>query len=185
MAFGLQSMPEKILTFHVMTNFGMLHSRVPISDVFWKKPEKIYPFDWLQQWDCFSEHVTVTIYDFLKYKRCKVWLKDRSEVWEEHTGLHVDWYRHGYSDMPDQYKSGHLIKLDTGHFCLMPNNRIVMFDPNFACDPPPCNWKAFKVDQTLPSVEAVSKRWLTHGHDDYFYDLSFEETSKKKEKKSK
>ena len=31
--FGLQSVQNKILTFHVMTDYGMLRSRVPLSEI--------------------------------------------------------------------------------------------------------------------------------------------------------
>ena len=36
--FGIQSVNGKILTFHVMTDDGMVRSRVPISEIFTKTP---------------------------------------------------------------------------------------------------------------------------------------------------
>ena len=35
-AFGIQSISGKILTFHVMTDYGMLRSRIPLSQIFFK-----------------------------------------------------------------------------------------------------------------------------------------------------
>ena len=64
-AFAVQSIAGKILTFHVMTDYGMLRSRVPISDIFMEIPKNDIPFHFKQLWDCFSENVTVTTYDYL------------------------------------------------------------------------------------------------------------------------
>ena len=33
-AFGIQSITSKILTFHIMTDYGMVRSRVPISEIY-------------------------------------------------------------------------------------------------------------------------------------------------------
>ena len=38
-AFAVQSLAGKILTFHVMTDYGMLRSRVPISEIFMEIPK--------------------------------------------------------------------------------------------------------------------------------------------------
>jgi hypothetical protein len=71
-AFGIQSITGKILTFHVMTDFGMVRSRVPISELFMKKPIKDIPFYYKQLWDCFSENVSIIEYSFLKGNKCQV-----------------------------------------------------------------------------------------------------------------
>ena len=47
-AFGLQSVPGKILTFHALSDFGMLRSRVPISELFLTEPKKDVPFYYKQ-----------------------------------------------------------------------------------------------------------------------------------------
>ena len=62
--FGLQSCTGRILTFHVMTDNGMLRSRVPLSEIYIKKPVTDVPFNYKQLWDCFSENVSVIEYDF-------------------------------------------------------------------------------------------------------------------------
>ena len=61
-AFAIQSVSGKILTFHVMTDYGMLRSRVPISEIFMNEPKKDIPYHFKQLWDCFSENVSVTTY---------------------------------------------------------------------------------------------------------------------------
>jgi hypothetical protein len=61
-AFAIQSIAGKILTFHIMTDYGMLRSRVPISELFFNEVEKDIPSDYKQLWDCFSENVSVIEY---------------------------------------------------------------------------------------------------------------------------
>jgi hypothetical protein len=46
--FGIQSADGRILTFHVMTDNGMLRSRVPISEIFIKEPSNDIPFHYKQ-----------------------------------------------------------------------------------------------------------------------------------------
>ena len=48
-----------------MTDYGMLRSRVPISELFFEEPHKDIPADFKQLWDCFSENVSVTEYFYL------------------------------------------------------------------------------------------------------------------------
>jgi len=52
-AFAIQSVAGKILTFHIMTDYGMMRSRVPISEIFMEipDPDKDIPFHF--KWDCF------------------------------------------------------------------------------------------------------------------------------------
>ena len=52
--FGLQSVQNKILTFHVMTDYGMLRSRVPLSEIFLFEPKNDVPFHFKQLWDSFK-----------------------------------------------------------------------------------------------------------------------------------
>jgi hypothetical protein len=51
-----------------MTDFGMVRSRVPISELFIKEPTKDIPFYYKQLWDCFSENTSITKYSFLSSK---------------------------------------------------------------------------------------------------------------------
>ena len=129
-AFAVQSVSGKILTFHIMTDYGMLRSRVPISEIFFKIPSNDVPSHFKQLWDCFSENVTVTIYEYLMDKRCQVVLKDKSVVWATYL-MTVDWYKNGYSDEPSDYKCGHLLVADDGYLMCQPNNRILWRDSNF------------------------------------------------------
>lgn len=169
--FGIQSVCGKILTFHIMTDYGMLRSRVPIDQIFLKEPTDDIPAHFKQLWDCFSENVSVITYDYLYEKRCQVVLRDGVKVWATYL-FTVDWYRNSYSDEPSDYKCGHILVADDGYLLCQPNNRIYWKDSNWVTKPFPINPKDIKVDENLLSVETVSDRWVSDDGDSYYYDLT-------------
>jgi hypothetical protein len=170
-AFGIQSVSGKILTFHVMTDFGMLRSRVPISEIFIKEPIKDIPFHFKQLWDCFSENVSITEYSFLKGDKCQVLLRDTTKVWATYL-FTIDWFDNPYSDEPTDYKAGHVLIADDGYLLCMPNNRIYWKDSNWITKSFPLDPKQIKVDKELPSVESVSDKWVSEDTDSYYYDIN-------------
>ena len=170
-AFAVQSIAGKILTFHIMTDYGMLRSRVPISELFNKDTTEDIPADYKQLWDCFSENVSVIEYLYLTEKRCKVILKDKSFVWATYL-FTVDWFNNPYSDEPSDYKCGHILLADDGYLLCQPNNRIYWKDSNFITNDFPVNPKDFKVDTTLECVEAKSDRWVSANGDSFYYDIN-------------
>ena len=128
--FGLQSIPGKILTFHIMTDHGMLRSRVPLSEIYTKIPTGDIPFHYKQLWDCFSYNVTVTRFEFLESHRAQIVLRDGTKVWGTYM-FTVDWFDNPYSDEPSDYKCGHIFFSDDGYLLCQPNNRIFWKDSNF------------------------------------------------------
>jgi hypothetical protein len=173
-AFAIQSISGKILTFHVMTDYGMLRSRVPLSEIFLKEPINDIPFHFKQLWDCFSENVSVVSYDYLCERRCQVVLKDGTKVWASYI-FTVDWYSNAYSDEPSDYKCGHILVSDDGYLLCQPNNRIFWKDSNWITKPFPFDLKQIKVDEVLPSVETISDRWVSEDSDSYYYDINKED----------
>jgi hypothetical protein len=172
-AFAIQSIAGKILTFHIMTDYGMVRSRVPISEIFFSEPTKDIPFHFKQLWDCFSENVSVICYDYLCEKRCQVVLKDGSMVWASYM-FTVDWYSNPYSDEPTDYKCGHILIADDGYFLCQPNNRIFWKDSNWVTKSFPIEPKEIKVDSELLSVETISDRWVSDDGDSYYYNITKE-----------
>jgi hypothetical protein len=171
--FGIQSVSGVVLTFHVMTEDGMLRSRVPIFEVYnTKDPGEIVdiPFNFKQLWDCFSENVAVTSFDFLAHHRAQVVLRDGSKVWATYM-FTIDWYSNPYSDEPSDYKCGHILEADDGYLLCMPNNRILWKDSNWVTKKLPDDLKQFKVDQELVSVENQSDRWVSEDTDSFYYDM--------------
>ena len=168
--FGIQSFAGKILTFHVITDSGMLRSRVPISEIYTKVPTNDIPFYYKQLWDCFSENVAVVEYEFLAFHKAQVVLRDGSKVWATYI-LTIDWYSNPYSKEPSDYKCGHVLESDDGYLLCMPNNRIFWKDSNFVTKPLPDDLKQFKVDTELPSVENQSDRWVAEDTNSFYYDI--------------
>jgi hypothetical protein len=169
-AFGVQSVSGKILTFHVMTDYGMLRSRVPLSEIYMHPPTSDIPSHFKQLWDCFHENCSVICYDYLYEKRCEVVLKDRTRVWCTYL-MTVDWYRNSYSDEPSDYKCGHLLIADAGYLLLQPNNRIYWRDSNWITKGFPFEPSRMRVDEELESVESHSDRWVAGDGDQYYYDM--------------
>lgn len=156
--FGIQSVSGNILTFHIITTYGAVRSRVPLSELYTDldTPKNI-PYHYKQLWDCFSENVTVTQYDYLKNRKCQVLLKDKSIATATYL-FTVDWYDNPYSDNAYDYKCAHILKSDDGYLLAQPNNRIIKWhDTNF------CNGDGnatdWKVDTEIPSVEHAPK-WI-------------------------
>jgi hypothetical protein len=172
-AFAIQSIAGKILTFHIMTDYGMVRSRVPLSEIFFSEPTKDIPFHFKQLWDCFSENVSVICYDYLCEKRCQVVLKDGSMVWASYM-FTVDWYSNPYSDEPTDYKCGHILAADDGYLLCQPNNRIFWKDSNWVTKSFPIEPKEIKVDSELLSVETISDRWVSDDGDSYYYNITKE-----------
>ncbi len=170
MVFGAQSCSGRAMTFHVMTDYGLIRSRVPIHMLCWKEDAPQMPLDYLQLWDCFHENVSVVQYETLLDTRAKVVLKDKSEHWGEYV-MTFDWYRNSYSDEPTQYKCLHMIALDNGNYTLQPNNRVFWKNMSFVTKPFPENLD-FKVDDKSWRCEGKSDRWIIDGNDDnYYYDI--------------
>lgn len=170
-AFGIQSIAGKILTFHIMTDYGMMRSRVPLSEVFLKEPTNDIPFHFKQLWDCFSENVSVITYSYLYERRCQAVLKDGTKVWASYL-FTVDWYNNAYSEEPSDYKCGHILVADDGYLLCQPNNRIFWKDSNWVTKDFPLDVKQIKVDKELLSVETVSDRWVSEDTDSYYYDIN-------------
>jgi len=168
--FGIQSVTGKILTFHGMTDYGMLRSRIPLDQIFIKHPTNDIPFHFKQLWDCFSENVSVTTYEYLKEKKAQVSLRDGVKVWATYM-FTVDWYDNSYSDEPSDYKCGHVLVADDGYLLCQPNNRIYWKDSNWITKEFPISPKQIKVDTELSSVENVSDRWVSEDTDSFYYDI--------------
>jgi hypothetical protein len=166
--FGIQSIAGKILTFHVITDDGMLRSRVPISEIYTKQPTNDIPFYYKQLWDCFSENVSVIKYDFLAFHKAQIIVRDGTMVWGTYL-FTVDWFNNPYSDEPSDYKCGHVFEGDDGYLLCQPNNRLLWKDSNWITKKLPEDLKQFKVDTELPSVENNCNKWMNAEDSDAYY----------------
>jgi hypothetical protein len=169
--FAVQSVTGVILTFHVMTDDGMVRSRVPISEIFIKEPINDIPFNYKQLWDCFSENVSVIKYEFLTHHRAEIVIRDGRKIWATYM-FTVDWFDNPYSDEPSDYKCGHVFQSDDGYLLCQPNNRIFWKDSNWVTKKIPQDLKKFKVDNSTLSVENQSDRWVSEDTDSFYYDFN-------------
>lgn len=166
--FAARSVPSRALTFHVMTESGAQRANVPINALVHKKDYEKMRLDELQLWDCFGYKITCITFDYLINKRCKVMLKNKSEVWGSYM-MTFDWENNPYSDTPNDYKNAHFIKLDNGNFALQPNNRILWRDSNFITKPLDSNnIPKYKVDKQIFVCE-TSDRWTSEDSDNFYY----------------
>jgi hypothetical protein len=169
--FGIQSVAGKILTFHVITDDGMMRSRVPISEIYTKQPTNDIPFYYKQLWDCFSENVSVIEYDFLAFHKAQIMLRDGTMVWGTYL-FTVDWFNNPYSDEPSDYKCGHIFEGDDGYLLCQPNNRLLWKDSNWITKKLPQDLKQFKVDIELLSVENQCNKWINvEDSNTYYYEF--------------
>jgi hypothetical protein len=169
--FGIQSIAGKIITFHVITDDGMLRSRVPISEIYTKEPANDIPFYYKQLWDCFSENVSVIEYDFLAFHKAQIVLRDGRKVWGTYL-FTVDWFNNPYSDESSDYKCGHIFEGDDGYLLCQPNNRLLWKDSNWITKKLPEDLKQFKVDTDLPSVENQCDKWINvEDSNNYYYEF--------------
>lgn len=133
--FGVTSIQSRALMFLAMTERGAQIDRLPISAFAWQPCEPL-PLGHLQLWDAFSYHVAVTEFDFLRGLAC--WYLSKGRRW--YRGRYVmtfDWAHSAYAEDPGEggHKSGHLLRLETGHYAIAPNNRIFWREGSFITRP--------------------------------------------------
>lgn len=133
--FGVTSIPSRAVMFVAMTERGAQIDRLPVSAFCWKPCDPL-PLDHLELWDAFSYDVAVTEFEYLRGLRCEYLAKNR--VWRPGAYvLTLDWAKSAYAEDAGEggHKSGHLLKLDTGHYAIAPNNRIYWREGSFITKP--------------------------------------------------
>jgi hypothetical protein len=128
LVFGVASITGRALLFHCLLTNGAQIGRLPLSAFCWKECEPL-PIEVIQTWDSFSYDLSVTEYEALKHLHCAALLRDKT--WRRGVYMFtVDWYGSALAeDAGDNgWKCAHVIKLDTGHFAAVPNNRSCFLD---------------------------------------------------------
>lgn len=169
--FGVASIQGRALGFHCVLDNGAMIYRLPISAFVYKQDAPNLPLDFLELWDCFSSHVTVLEYSFLRGWRVDVVLKDRTVL----PGIYqftVDWHGSSLADNPGEggHKCAHIIALDNGCYCAQPNNRLRWYEPSFITAPFP-ERPDFETNSQIWSCENKGPKWCTENSERMFYDL--------------
>lgn len=161
----------------LLTNYGALYDKLPISAYVWKtdlKNDTLLPLDYLEIWDAFSYHITVIQKETLKDLDVMVYMKDR----EFHHGTYMFTIDSCHSDpneintslseTPNEHKSFNLIKLDNGQFAAQPNNRILLYDQSLTTNG--VTKPDFKVS-TREFICEQGHKWGAGDTDSFFYEL--------------
>jgi hypothetical protein len=174
--FSVVSIPRRCLMFHVMTEMGSQHARVPIQYLWDKQPTAetpVYPLDWLQLWDSFSPYHAVVRLDYLKHAACRVVMKNRTEVCGAYQ-FTIDWcegteYPFGYSERASGHKCAHVITLENGQLAAQPNNRVIWSDGGAWIGVPLQGHHTWKVFSQEFSCEAMGWKWYTGSEELVYY----------------
>lgn len=168
--FGVASIPSRALLFHCLLSNGAQLGRLPLAAFCWKECEPL-DTEVLQTWDAFSYELSVTQYSALKHLDCAALLRDK--VWRRGVYLFtVDWFGSDLAENAGEngWKCAHVIKLESGHFCAVPNNRSCWLDAAHCTKP-------FVVTGERPDYRTMTHtfhaedgtRWITEDSDKFFY----------------
>jgi hypothetical protein len=169
---GIRSARGRAIGFHILMENGACWAppAVPLSalvhDVNRTQLPELVPHKelrHLQAWDCFGDTFSAHRFDALP--TC-VWGRlPHTKDWEKGEYLFtIDWTDNGYSDTPWQHKQGHVIALNSGHFCMLPNNYLCWNDPSFT--------NPFLKTGEIPKftanrkVYSVEDEWVADGGDE-------------------
>lgn len=168
--FGADSIFGRATCFDIFTDCGAMFARLPISALVHKREAPDIPLDYLQLWSNFSYTFEAHEYIGIRGIDCEVILKDKK--WYPGSYMFTfSWFGSSFAEDAGEggFKRGHMIKLDNGCYCIMPNNRIKFHEASFVTKPWPDN-PDFKTNCHNWLVED-GKKWVTEDSDKYFYDV--------------
>lgn len=168
---SVKSTQYKALYFEtLLTEYGALYDKLPLSAFVWKTPHGNLPLDTLQLWDCFDYHLTVIEKPILA--RCEFFGKDKNMHGGEYMftidNAHPDAsiLDVNYSEHDPEHKSFNVIKLDNGQFAAQPNNRVIFRDSSLT--PSKLLQPDFKVCTQNYAVE-IEPKWSVGHTDEWQY----------------
>ena len=174
---SVKSTQYKALYFEtLLTEYGALYDKLPLSAFVWKRPHGDLPLDVLQLWDCFDYDITVIQKPLLS--RCEFFGKDRNM----HPGEYLFTIDNAqpdkcridinFSEHDPEHKSFNIIQLDNGQFAAQPNNRVIWRDSSLT--PDKLKQPNFKVCTQNYRVETEAK-WSVGHTDEWQYKTREEE----------
>lgn len=168
---SVKSTQHKALYFEtLLTEYGALYDKLPLSAFVWKTDHGDLPLDVLQLWDCFGYHLTVVEKPILS--RCEFFGKDKKMHGGEYLftidNAHPDKSITdvNFSEHDPEHKSFNIIQLDNGQFAAQPNNRVIWNDSSLT--PSKLLKPDFKVCTQNYRVETESK-WSVGHTDEWQY----------------
>lgn len=145
---GVVALEGRAPMFTAMLRNGALWARLPLH-AFCFEPAAALPLYTLCLWDCLSYDVTVHEYAYLGTLRADVFCGD-GQIRSGAYLFTLDWCKSPYSEMADQHKQHHLIRLDDGQIAAMPGNRLRWHEPSWV-----------KPFTEKPGYKVVTSIWTT------------------------
>jgi len=127
--FGVQSLPNRALGFHIAIEGGALYSVVPIHALRHGKarPANQPTIASRQPWDSFGKDAALVTYPYLVEQAFTVNALDiEGRYWTT-----LQHYGDGYSQSAEQTKAFHILRLEDGTFGAYPNNHLRLLDFSF------------------------------------------------------
>ena len=175
---SVKSTQYKALYFEtLLTEYGALYDKLPLSAFVWKTDHGDLPLDVLQLWDCFDYDLTVVEKPILS--RCEFFGKDKNMHAGEYMFTIDNAHRDrstidiNFSEHDPEHKSFNVIQLDNGQFAAQPNNRVIWRDSSLT--PDKLKRPDFKVCTQNYRVETEAK-WSV-GHTDEWQYMTKDEVS--------
>lgn len=168
---SVKSIQGKALYFEtLLTDYGALYDKLPISAFVWKKDHEDLPLDNLQLWDCFDYNITVIQKPLLS--RCSYFGKDR-KMYDGEYLFTIDTCHSesstldtNFSEHDPEHKSFNIIRLNNGQFAAQPNNRVIWRDSSLVAEK--LKRPDFKVCTKNYKVETTPK-WSVGHTDEWQY----------------
>ena len=174
---SVKSVQGKALYFEtLLTDYGALYDKLPLSAFVWKLDHGDLPLDNLQLWDCFDYDITVIQKPLLS--RCSYFGKDRVMHDGEYLFTIDNCHTQSstldtnFSEHDPEHKTFNVIKLDNGQFAAQPNNRVIWRDSSLT--PDSLLRPDFKVCTQNYKVETAQK-WSVGHTDEWQYKTVEEE----------
>lgn len=164
---AVDSIEGQALGFDILLQNGAMFSRLPISAFCWKECEAL-PLSQLELWNNFSYSLEVHEYGILR--DCRVMVRN---LGAGNYLFSINHFRSAGADLPGSFgfKRFHIIRLDSGHFCAMPNNYCRFENRSWVTTPFNDNSRPdYKVNTHIWNAE----RGASEDSEKYFYDAKID-----------
>jgi hypothetical protein len=120
----------KPITFHAHLPTGAHYSLIPIHKLIANPKTKPLTAPDLQEYDCFSDHCEVLVYDYFRFRRVI-----HKTLGPADYLFTIDFFDNPFSDNPEEFKQFHVIKTDSGHIAAAPNNFMLFQEKTYTGTP--------------------------------------------------
>ena len=171
---NLRTVKGMAVTFCVLLENGVLFTGLPINAFCTKSCDKQSLSD-LELWDCLSYDNNLIEMNLLKGMNCSVFLKNKTKELARYL-FTIDFCNSstlsGLSETPNEWKMFHVLELNSGNYCIYPQNRIQFMDASL-CRQEDVTSIGYKVNQTKYVCEDGNK-WSVSNDEDYLYGVNEE-----------